>query len=900
MSGREDAIDAGTRLRFGQIKTFAVFGAAHGLDMPTVEASMRIEVGEKADSRSVMARIGTLQTDFPGTGVVSPVANDIIAKGARAAVAQAVALVSVWLQRAALHPVSGGHFVSLAGADEAIVAVPYLNRQCAIQSLGAAARIVEALFVDSDPASAQARVRTLISEFSKHFPGQGYGRDNFHLIEAARRFDIPWLHLSARLFQFGYGAAARRMNGLITDRNSSMAEHVAGDYAMREEILAHAGLPIAGGIVVRGGEKAVDQASKAKFAVVMRSTRHGPQDTVASDIRGEEDVRNAFARLAGPSGAVVIERQPHGDRYRYLVAGGKAISALMLGRNGVTGDGVHTVAELVEHANRGAQKTEAAAAQLVLDGWSDFILETRGLQRDSVPPRDSFVTIASAYAAQRESAASMRVGTSHADNDRMAERAANLAGAETAFVDVISPDIARSWRDLHAHVVEIAPISESIPGIYRKLDRSLHASTLQAIFRGRNGRIPIVAVTGTNGKSTVCQMVHRIFMAGGLRSGVATTQGVWIGNDSIGTKQIDKAGYPGGRTLLLDPEVEAAVIEMPRRGLLNMGFPFDSCTAAALTNIQDDHLGEDGIDSLETMTAVKARVLQRATRAVVVNADDPLCLAALRSSRAREAVLVSADPGNAAIADHLEKGGTAIVLDRTEEPPAIAIRTSLGVRETYPLAEIPATDRGRIRFNVENAMFAIGLALSAGASAQSIRQGLKDFVSRFETNPGRLNPVPELPFRMLVDFAHNNDAIRLLCDYVRQVDCVGRKIFVNYNGGRFRRYMPQWAEHVSSTFDLFVIGMDKKSVEASDDYRGLSYEDACKEFAQLIRDKGAAGEAVAVEPDMRTGIAHVLRIARPDDLIIVTGEPYDVWPVIEELKQAMRAPGRSLEWHSKP
>jgi len=349
------------------------------------------------------------------------------------------------------------------------------------------------------------------------------------------------------------------------------------------------------------------------------------------------------------------------------------------------------------------------------------------------------------------------------------------------------------------------------------------------------------------------------------------------------------SGHPGGRILLEDPAVEAAVIEMPRKGLIRFGHPCDRYDVAVLLNVQDDHIGVDGINSLEEMAYLKAEVLERATQAIVVNAEDPLCLAMRERARAPRHILVARDVVTPALREHLQSGGHAVFAQVLHQGiPWIVLAEGTAQAPLMPLADIPATMNGLLRLNEINALFAPALAWAQGVAPETICAALASFANTAEQNPGRYNFISGFPFQVLLDYGHNPDGVRELCDLVAKLPVTGQRRLLNLKiGNRHRVHLTTLAPALAQTFDRFILGCDRDYVKQNADYVSEDPEDAMLTASRVsLFEHGISADSITVERDQSQALRLALASAQPGDLLVLLAEPWVALPVLNAARNA--------------
>jgi cyanophycin synthetase len=707
---------------------------------------------------------------------------------------------------------------------------------------------------------------------------------------SARARDIP-VQVSKGILQLGWSCHARKLLSSFTDATSTIATGLARSKIHTNFILSQNAVPVPTCLKVTTPEAALNAAKRLGWPVVIKPASLDQGMGVVPGIRDKDTLIQAFeaAQKLSP-GDVLLEQHVEGHDYRLLVVGGKLLMATHRIPAGVVGDGHSNVSTLIAHVNkdpRRGTKFRSLLVRLSLDEKAQQCLAEQGLCAESIPLAGQFVRLrmtASIGTGATPEDVTTRI---HPDNRMLAERAARLIGLDIAGVDFLCPDISKSWREVGGAINEVNSQPGFRPHWLGDPSRDINGEILDWMFRDRPARIPTVAITGTNGKSTVAKMLHHIWMYSGKQAGVCTTAGVWVGEALI--TQDNLSGYPGGRLLLDDPLVEVAVIEMPRKGLLYFGHPCDHYDVAALLNVQNDHIGVDGINSLEEMAVLKAEVLARARQAVVVNAEDPLCLASLVHAGTGRHVLVAMSGNVQALQDHLvhKKGEAVFIAEHAGERYVVLAQGSTHT-PLMPIDAIPATMRGLLVFNESNALFAIALAWAQGLSIATIRAAMERFGNTPEQNPGRYNLVTDFPFKVLLDYGHNPEGINQLCEIALNIPTDGARVLLNLKiGNRHRAHFTEIAPILAKTFNRFILGCDADFVKRSGDYLGADPErimlQACQE---ALAKAGVHAESMVTERGYHDAIRLALRSAKPGDLLVLLAEPWEALPILEEMKKA--------------
>ncbi len=792
-----------------------------------------------------------------------------------------VVAVTVAVQRWGRDPVWRGRLLS-AGQGRLRLAIPWHRPDLFDDALGAALRLIPGWL------GPVRRHEDLDGVFAGRWPdiqAGGLGPNTLRFVEAGVRRGMPFDVLPS-FVQIGWGMNAERIDLGLTGRTGWIAMGTAKNKHAANQTLAAAGLPVPRAVPVGDADQALQAAEELGWPVVVKPIDRDGALGVTPGVGDSGRLRLAFedADRLSP-GNVLVEKHCAGEDYRLLVVGGRVLQAVRRSPAQVTGDGVHAIGRLVDMVNadprRGTQRYSLLRA-IALDADALDCLAEQGFGVDSVPSPGQPVRLSRTANISTGGTAEDVTAGAHPDNIAVAERAARVIGLDIAGVDFLCPDIGRSWRETGGAICEVNGQPGFRPHWLADPARDINGEILDILFRGRPARIPTAAITGTNGKTTTAEMLYRIWLAAGKRAGVCTTARLRIGEEIISSDNL--SGQPGARIILNDPGVEAAVLEMPRKGLIYFGHPCDRYDVAALLNVEDDHLGVDGVHTLEQMAELKAEVLERATGAVVVNAEDPLCLAMRDRASTGRHILVARSPAVGALIEHRRGGGEAVFLDTRTGGRRIILATGATETELMAVDDIPATMNGLLPFNQTNAMFAAGLAWAQGIEPDTIRRALSCFGNTAEHNPGRYNFVEGLPFGVLVDFAHNPDGVRGICALAAALPVAGRRLLCSVNvGSRHPAHLQALAGKLASTFDGFVLGCDPALVGQCPEYAGDDDPAAAmvSHWRELLRAQGVDPARISVAVDRHDALRMALDAARPGDLLVLLADHDEARLVID-------------------
>jgi cyanophycin synthetase len=598
------------------------------------------------------------------------------------------------------------------------------------------------------------------------------------LVTEAQRRGIPAIRLDEQsLVQLGYGKYQQRIRASVTSHTSHIALQTAGDKALTNKLLQDAGVPSPRSIRTRSADEAVKAARRIGYPVVAKPLDANHGRGVSLNLMDEDQVRWGFEQARAHGSTVLIEKYLQGHDHRILVINNRVVAAARRVPAHVVGDGKHTIQQLIDIVNSDPRRGighEKVLTRITVNAQSQRLLEAAGYTLETVLPQGEIFYL---HATANMSTGGTAVDVTeqmHPDNVEIAVRAAQIIGLDVAGIDMMSPDITRSLCETGGGIVEV----NAGPGFRMHLQpsegkpRNVARPVIDMLFPPEApSRIPIVAITGTNGKTTTSRMVANILQQQGLRVGLTTSNGIYINGDLL--QSGDTTGPKSAGVVLRDPTVEAAVLETARGGILREGLGFDRCDVGAVLNVTADHLGLKGVETVEDLAQIKSLVVEVVQRrgTSVLNADDPLTVNMQRRAEGR-IVFFSMHGGDDApehLREHIADGGVAVVLQCGLRGDLLAIYDGDQYLPLMWAREIPATLEGLSKPNIANALAAAAIAYSLKVPVETIRRGLSTFVTTFEQSPGRLNVYDKLPFRVIMDYAHNPAAMELMVDMVAKL-----------------------------------------------------------------------------------------------------------------------------------
>jgi len=727
-----------------------------------------------------------------------------------------------------------------------------------------------------------------------------FGPSTQAIIDEAVGRDIPWLRLNEySLVQLGQGVHQQRIRATMTSNTSALAVDIASDKDLTTRLLAAAGLPVPRSDSVRTVEGAVAVAARIGYPVVCKPLDGNHGRGVFVNLADEAALRVAFgpAQEESRRGWVIVESHIAGKDFRCLIIGGRmhAIAERMPAH--VIGDGRRTVRELVEDTNADPRRGvghEKVLTRITLDDKAVALAEKQGFGLDAVPAAGTTVLLTLTGNMSTGGISIDRTYDAHPDNVDIAEEAARVVGLDVAGIDFICPDIAEPVRETGGAICEV----NAAPGFRMHTHPTIGEPqyiakpVVDSLFPpGSPSRIPIIAVTGTNGKTTTSRMIAHIFKGLGRKVGMTSTDGVVI--DERLVIRADASGPKSARMVLQNPRVDFAVFEVARGGILREGLGYERNDVAVVVNVAADHLGLRGIDTLEQLAEVKAVVVEAVPRDghAVLNADDPLVRAMRRRCSGEVVWFSMAAAGDEVlemIDNHCRRGGKAVVLERADLGDMIVIRHGRRSMQLAWTHLLPATFGGRAAMNVQNAMAAAGAAFAAGAPLHDIRQGLRTFTTSYYLSPGRLNRLEVGGVDVIVDYCHNAPGMRMLGDFVEKLSAgaeassefgkPSRIGMVATAGDRRDEDMRELGSIAANHFDVIVLREDVNT-------RGRERGATAALIAEGIRSTMATGarcKQVEVVLDEIAAVRHALARANVGDLVVLCVD--QTGPVFAELE----------------
>jgi cyanophycin synthetase len=792
--------------------------------------------------------------------------------------------VALQLQQAVGHDVRRGKTRQIRGERGRYnVIYAYVDESVGLAAGELAVRLINDL-IEHDPAFDFAAE---LERFIVRGERTAFGPSTQAIVDEAVSRDIPYLRLNAAsLVQLGQGVHQQRIRATMTSVTPSIAVDIASNKELTLSLLSAAGLPVPRSQSVRTVEDAVRLANRIGYPVVVKPLDGNHGRGVMLDLRTDDDVRKAFvvAKAESRGGSIIVETYVTGRDYRCLVIAGKIAAIAERVPAHVIGDGVLTVRELVDKVNADPRRGvghEKVLTRIKIDQAAIDLIAAQGYRIDDAPPKDTMIKLTLTGNMSTGGISIDRTFEAHPENIEIAEEAARVVGLDIAGIDFITPDITQPVRETGGGICEV----NAAPGFRMHTHPTIGdpqyvaKPVIDMLFPpGTPSRIPIIAVTGTNGKTTTARMIAHIFKGIGKKVGMTSTDGVVVDERLI--IRSDASGPRSAKMVLQNPRVDFAVFEVARGGILREGLGYERNDVGVVLNVQPDHLGLRGVETLEQLADVKAVVVEAVPRNgfAVLNADDPLVRGMRKRCSGRIVWFTMAEPGSAireSVDDHCRRGGRAVVVEHSELGDMIVVkegRRSMQLAWTHLL---PATFGGRATMNVQNSLAAAAAAFAAGASLHDIRQGLRSFSTNYYLSPGRLNEVSVEGRTVIVDYCHNAPGMRMLGDFVdktadalettNDLGRVSRIGVIATAGDRRDSDMRELGEIAARHFDVVIVREDRNP-------RGRRPGEVAALIAEGVRD--ATGEDVRCKQveivlDELEATRHAIARSNTGDLIVI-------------------------------
>jgi cyanophycin synthetase len=722
------------------------------------------------------------------------------------------------------------------------VVFSYLEESVGVYAARASVRIAEAL-VQGVPYALQEDLQRMreLREESRLGPSTG------SIVQEAVKRGIPYLRLNGQsLVQLGHGLHQKRIRATVTSRTSNIGVEIACDKEETKQLLESYQIPVPKGLVVRTEEGLIEALDEVGYPCVIKPIggNHGRGATIG--IKNIEEAKAALAKAKEISRSVIVERYITGLDHRLLVIDHKFVAAAKRTPACVVGDGKRTIRQLVEEVNADPRRGfghEKVLTQIMLDEHSEKLLARKGLGFESVPGSDEVVYLKATANLSTGGTATDMTEVVHPYNVFMAERISRIIDLDICGIDVMTDDITKPLSETGGAVLEV----NAAPGFRMHLEptegigRNVAEPVVDMLFPpGTPSRIPIISITGTNGKTTTTRLTAHIMRSAGYRVGMTCTDGVYIMNRLL--MQGDCTGPVSAQFVLKDPLVNMAVLETARGGILRAGLGFEHCDVGIVTNVAADHLGLKDINTVDELAAVKSTVPRSVRREgyAILNADDERVMA-MRKQCDCKIALFSLDENNRLVRQHCKLGGLAAVY----ENGFITISKGEWKLRIEKAVNVPLTFAGRAVFNIQNVLPAVLAAYVQGVKVEELREALNTFVPSPAQTPGRLNLFQFKKFQAIVDYAHNPHGFEALGRFLSKVPDSPKVGMIAGVGDRRDEDTVNLGRLSAQMFDEIVIRQDRNLRGKKDDeiialmLKGIAEIDPNKKYTVIKKEDEA-------------------------------------------------------------
>lgn len=725
-------------------------------------------------------------------------------------------------------------------------------------------------------------IKTHLDEIKKRAMKSELGPSSKAIMDAAFERGIPIIRIGdGSILQLGYGKYQKRIEATITDNTSCISVDIACDKSTTKEILRDVGIPVPPGSVCTVLHDALEIAEELGYPVVVKPERGNQGKGVSLALTSPQEVAEAFEIARKIDENIIVEKYIQGNDYRVLVVGDRVVAVSQRIPAHVIGDGEHTIGQLVELTNMDELRGEGhekALTKIKIDEISIALLRKQGYNLSSIPTPGERVFLKSNGNISSGGIAFDRTDRVHPVNCEIAVRAAQIIGLDIAGVDIACPDISKPITEGHGAVIEV----NAAPGIRMHLypskgkQRNVAKNIIDMLFpSGSRHSIPVISVTGTNGKTTTVRMIAHILRVYGYNVGMTTTGGVFI-NDRCVMKG-DTTGPASAKVVLTDKNVEVAVLETARGGIIRSGLGYDLSDISVLTNVTEDHLGIDGVYTLDDLLYVKSLVIEavKTNGYVVLNADDPMVVQAAKRVRSNT-IYFSKQEDNLIIHKHLAEGGIAVFL----KDQYITIATGDGFLQVLHISRIPATYDGKLVYNIENSLAAVSAAYAMKIPVDTIQNALSSFYTDELQNPGRFNLFNIGAFRVVVDYAHNITGYRYTVDAVKKMGASRIIGIIGVPGDRDNNTIKRIGYLSGKSFDYIFIKEDA-------DLRGRRKGEVADLLKEGALSAGMDSKNIQIILSEVQALKTAIKKAKAGDLIIIFYERFE--PVVGAIKDTLSA-----------
>ncbi len=778
--------------------------------------------------------------------------------------------VALELQCLAGHEVAFGKTFTMDETGIYNLVYRYLDEKTGLRAGEMAVDIVEKCFEGKI-----TNVEPLIIELKKIAESSLLGPSTQSIVDEATRRGISHIRLNEESYvQLGQGKYQRRIQATIMDNTSALGVEIADDKESTKKLLSSMGIPVPEGLAVQTAEEALEAVKEIGFPVVVKPLIGNHGRGISVNITNDKELLTAYRIASDIYETTLVEKYLSGFDYRILVIDGKFVAAALREPAYVVGNGIDTIRKLIQEVNKDPERGighEKNLTQVTIDYMTERLLEIQKLTLESILADGEKIYIKSTANLSAGGTALDVTENVHPLNQLMAERISQIVGLNVIGIDIIADSLEKPLKKDFSGVVEV----NAAPGFRMHLNptkgtsRNIASHVVDMLFPpGVAHSVPIVAVTGTNGKTTTTRLISHILGLNGSFVGMTSTDAVII--DNIPILKGDYSGPEGAKKVMMDSTIDHAVLEVARGGIVRRGLGFIESDVGVLLNITSDHLGEGGINTLEELTRLKSTVTEavKPSGYAIFNADDPLVLSCVDKTKARP-ILFSRNPENKALKTNFEKGNINVTI----QDGNVIIQKKGWTSTVASVVEIPITFDGNAGFNIENVIAAVAATAALGLNEAQIRAGLVSFSPSIGQSPGRMNVIDMGDFKVVIDYGHNIGAIKATGDFIKGL-MPGRKIRMAAGvGNRRRDDIFEFGVVLSKYYDHIVL--------CDSDPRERKAGETARIVKEGLLKGGFELDMITLVLDEKEATKASLEMAEKGDLVVLQAD--DITQVIKDV-----------------
>lgn len=744
------------------------------------------------------------------------------------------------------------------------VVFSYMEEAVGLYAAKASVKIAEHL-INSEAYDIDADIRHMreLRENVRFGPSTG------SIVDEAIARDIPFIRINSEsLVQLGYGKNQVRFRATMTDRTSSIAVDLASNKDETKRMLKDAAIPVAKGVCISNPDDLEDAVKSVGFPLVFKPLDGNHGKGASINVKTMEEAVEAFAHAKKYSRKIIIEKFITGYDFRVLVINNRFIAAALREPAHVIGDGKSTIQQLIDKENldpRRGYGHENVLTEISVDRETLEQLAKKEYNLETILKKDEHCYLKGTANLSTGGTSTDVTDIVHPHNIFICERISRVIGLDICGIDIMASNLSEPLEITGGVVLEVnaAPGFRMHLAPAKGLPRNVAAPVIDMLYpTGKTCRIPIIAITGTNGKTTTTRLISHIVKNNGFKVGFTTSDGIYVGNSML-TKG-DTTGPVSAEFILKDPTVEFAVLETARGGILRSGLGFSRCDVAVVTNIQEDHMGLSDINTLKDMARVKGVVAESVKRDgyVVLNADNEYCAGISKEVNCNVAYF-SMDENNKVVIDHCKKGGIAAIY----ENGFITIKKGDWKFRVQKVTNVPLTFGGRVSFMIQNVLAATLATYVYGFATEDIATSLETFIPSAAQTPGRMNIFDFKEYKVMIDFAHNADGFRGIKEFLSTIESTSKIGIITGTGDRRDDDIRDMGRISAEMFDHIIIRQDKF-------LRGRQAEEIVKLLVEGIQQVNPMTSYEYVPKEIEA-LNHAFSIAKPGSFIVALSDVID-------------------------